>query len=230
MIETFNLIASIVAITGAAWAISKFFLRPYIEKEKRYKNLVETIEDHFNDWKTGRYYGIGGALVQEKKLVSEINKFRLRLLNLGDEKLAYLLRNAIQNGIKGDWGYWLVINKENGMILPALVSALDGLEGVRPKWRAAYILEKTFGDKISHFYERLPNEMKDNEEIRGAFEVMSSTGIEKHMLQIVTEGDKELKRKAKEVLKEIQVFSKYMEDYAKWRSQSAGWTTNSLET
>ena len=220
MFETLGLIASVIGIASAIWAIFRFILRPYIERYRSYKNVLDMIKDHFNRWKKVDYSARAHSLIIDYKFL-EVNKFRHRLRELDREKLAFLLRCAVQSGIGGEWGDWLVINKENEKIIPALITALDGTAGLRPIWRSAYILEKTFGKGINRLFYQLPPEMKDNESIQFAFKVMSEEGVVEYLTSTSKGTDKDLKRKAQLVIQEIEQFSGQINEYIKSRKRQS---------
>jgi len=169
------------------------------------------IEDHFNRWKESHYSSRAGSLIGYEEFL-EVNKFRDQLQNIGEEKLAFLLRNAVQNGMGGNWGYWLVKNKENEKIIIPLVRALDGTAGWQPTWRAAYILEVTFGRSVDQVFEQLPDEIRKNKNIEFAFHVMSTTGVKEHLQSTETAAQVEAQR----VLQEIENFSEQIGEYIKY--------------
>lgn len=214
MAETIGIISSIIGITGAIWASIRFILRPYLEKKRNCRNLINILEEHFQVWRDVSYSFRGNPLMKYEEFL-QINRFRSKLRKTSDEKKVFLLRNAVQYGLSGDWGYWVVINKNNKKIIDALIPALDGTAGWRPIWRSAYILEKTFEDKINSLYEKLLNKMKENENVKFAFETMKTTGVERYLQSISRGTQKGLKDKALKVLQEIEEFSKQIEEYTK---------------
>ena len=153
MIEVLGVIASVIGIVGALWALTRYVLRHRLQKEENYREVLEIVDEHYAKWKKGLYESRGDSLIRREKFV-ELNRFRERLCKLDEEKLAFLLRCAVQNGMSGEWGEWLILNKANSWMIPTLVRALRGEAGWRPVWRVASVLEKTYGRNMDSYGSR----------------------------------------------------------------------------
>lgn len=214
MIELLGVISAILAILTFGWGIMKFVLRPYLNRRKDYGDMERTIEGHFKMWKAVDYSYRADPLLDNKDF-SRVNKFRKKLRKMDKERLAFILRNAVQLGMKGDWGYWLALIKDNDTIIQALIPTLDGTAGWRPMWRTGYIMEKLIGEQNNVFIERVPTKIKDNECFKEVLDVIITIGVKKY-LKIVSNGDDErLSDKAKMVLQEINQYSDQIDEYVK---------------
>ena len=218
--EIVGLIASVIGIISVFFAIIKFLLRPYIESKKEYKKILEIIDVHFKKWKELSYLARADSLIIGENF-SKINKYQHKLQKLNKEKFSFLLRCAIQNGMNGKWGDWLVLNKDNEKIIPALVVALDGNAGWRPIWRSAFILEKTLGKKIKYLFNQMPDEMQQNENLKLVFKIINGQGVYEYLLSISEGNNGNIKSKAQLVLQEIDQFSVQLAEYIKSKKQQS---------
>jgi hypothetical protein len=221
MIETLGVIASIVGIGGAFWALTRYILRHRIEKEERYGNILTLIGEHYAKWENDSYESPNGSLISLEQF-GEINRFRDRLKKLDEQKRAFLLRCGVQHGMAGEWGDWLLLNKQNAQTSRALIRALKGEGGWRPIWRSAYILEARFGQNMDSLLDKLSREEKNNENIMSAVAVISEQGVEDYLQSISSGGIPSLKKKAEAVLAEIKCFSAQMSEYAQHILESEG--------
>ncbi|MEK6616118.1 MAG: hypothetical protein AABZ32_08420, partial [Bacteroidota bacterium] len=151
---------------------------------------------------------------EEKEILKKINKFRPKFKKLEKEKMAFLLRNAIQNGMGGQWGKWLIVNQNNEKIIEPLVKSLKGNEGWRPMWRSAYVLEKTFGENIDKFFSQLDSGLKENSQIQSVIHVLNTAGVKTYLEGIAKNKQDGRSSKAQAFLQEIQTFHKQIEKYA----------------
>lgn len=213
--EILGVISSIIGIIGGFWAGIRFILKPILRKKRSYREVIDIIEEYFKRWKDVNYSFRGEPLIRYEEFF-KINKFRSNLRKMNKEKIAFLLRNAVQHGLGGDWGYWLVINKNNEKVINALIPALDGTAGWRPMWRVAYILERTVGGKINSLYNEF-SEMKENRNAKFVLEIMKKTGTVRHLHSILKDPQEELKDKAQKVLQEIETFAEQIGEYTKNR-------------
>lgn len=218
--EIIGAIASIIGIISVAFAIIKFLLRPYIERKREYKNVLEIIDEHFKKWKELGYLARSDSLIIGDNF-SKINKYQYKLQKLNKERLSFLLRCAVQNGMNGKWGDWLILNKDNDKIVSALVRALDGSAGWRPIWRSAFILEKTFWKKTKYLFNQLPAEMQQNENIKFVFNVMNEQGVYEYLLSMSKSNNENIKPKAQLVLQEMEQFSVQIAEYIKSKKQQS---------
>jgi hypothetical protein len=100
----------------------------------------------------------------------------------------------------GEWGEWLKINKNNPYIIPALLLALKGKSGDRPKWRSMYILENIFKDEAHSISE--------------TFSIINDKGVENYLRELSLKTEREQKKKIEMVIDEISNFSKQTSDFA----------------
>jgi len=213
MIEVLGIVASIIGIAGAIWALMRYLLRHRLRKEESYREVLAMVDEHYAKWKKGPYESRGGSLISREKF-DKVNRFRDRLRKLDEEKLAFLLRCAIQNGMSGEWGDWLILNKANINTLPTLTRALKGEAGWRPIWRSAYILEKTCGRNMDSILEKLSREERSNATIASTIDVIVEQGTKKYLRGLSMSGSPDMKKKAEMVLQEIECFSAQTNQYA----------------
>lgn len=207
-----SIIASVIGIVGALWAIIKFLLKPYLELKK----INMMIDDKLQEWRDFPWFSGGRTLIKYEDFFL-INKYKERLRKLDDERLAFLLRNAIQHGKTGGWGYWLVRNKDNDEALFAILTAI-GAPDEQPRWRAAYILQVACGRNVRDVFEKLPDMPGEaREKIKTTFDMITSTGTEEYLKTITDNEEKQ--KKAQRVLEEIEMFSEFIKQYAKRRQQ-----------
>ena len=212
MIEILGIIASIVGIAGAIWALIRYILRHRFQKEESYGNILSMVGEHYAKWEKDPYESPDGSIISREKF-GEINRFRDRLQKLDEQTLAFLLRCGIQHGMAGEWGDWLLLNKQNNQISHTLIRALKGEGGWRPIWRSAYILEKTFGRNMDSLLDELTGEERDNESIMSAVAVISEQGVKEYLRSISLSGTPGLRKKAEVVLQEIACFSAQINEY-----------------
>jgi DNA-directed RNA polymerase subunit L len=216
MIEILGIISSIIGIAGGIWAVIRFILKPILRKRRDFREVINTIEKHFKTWKSVNYSFRKDPLIKYEDFL-KINRFAPNLRKMNEEKMAFLLRNAVQHGLGGDWGYWLVVNKNNEKVIDALIPSLDGTAGWRPIWRSAYILERTAIGKINTLYNKLSDKLEKSRDVKFVFEIIKKIGTVRYLQSILESGQKELKDKAQKILQEIEVFSEQIEEYTKNR-------------
>jgi len=147
MVEQIGIIASILGIIGAVWAFIKFVFNPFFKRREEFKNICVVVEDSYKRWQELDFSSRGGAMISHADFLI-VNKYRSKFKRKNSGLKSYLFRNAIQNGLGGNWGYWLDMNNDNKSILIPLFLALDKSGGLRPAWRSAYILEKIFQQNV----------------------------------------------------------------------------------
>lgn len=216
MIEILGIISSIIGIAGGIWAGIRFILKPILRKRRNSREVINIIEEHFKIWKGVNYSFRKDPLIKYEEFL-KISRSKPNLRKINKEKMAFLLRNAVQYGLASDWGYWLVMNKNNEKVIDALIPSLDGTAGRKPIWRSAYILERTVIGKINTLYNKLSDKMKKNRDVKFVFEIMKKIGTVRYIQSILESGQKELKDNAQKVLQEIEAFSEQIEEYTKNR-------------
>ena len=214
MIEIIGLIASIIAIIGALITGFQFVFKPYIRKRNELKKICTIVDENFKRWKELEYSGRGGTMISHDDFIM-INKYRSTFNNKDKELRSFLLRNAIQNGLGGEWGKWLNMNRDNEKIILPLIIILKGSSGLRPAWRTAVILEKIFSANIETLDTYIPEKEKDNTSLISIVNIIKNKGIADMLNNLSQNGLKEDRDKAKMVLEEFETFSKELNDFAK---------------
>jgi len=218
MSEIIGIIASVIGIATFIWGIYKFI------GQTEYKKIFKVIDEHFQRWKESDYSSRGGTLIEYSRFL-KINRFRSKFRKVEKDKMAFLLRNAVQNGMGGQWGKWLAMNTNNEKIVEPLILALDGTAGEKPMWRSAYILEKIFTKEINQVAVQLKPELMNNEYVKLAIEVIRTTGVEKYLENILQNKNEQGKRKsdAQLLLQEIEAFSKEIDNFTIKQSVRKVW-------
>lgn len=206
MSEIIGLIASVIGIATFIWGIVKLIVWT------EYKKILKVIDAHFQRWEESDFSSRGGTLIEYSKFL-EINRFRSKFRKAEKDRMAFLLRNAVQNGMGGQWGKWLTMNTNNEKIVYPLILSLDGTAGEKPMWRSAYILEKIFRKDISQVVDRLNPELENNENVKLAIKIMSMTGVEKYLENILQSEQGKRKSDAQLLLQEIKTFSKEIDNF-----------------
>jgi hypothetical protein len=202
-----GMIASLIAIGSLAFGVMRFLLRPYREK----KRLSKAIDTHFLQWHKHPWASGGRTVLKANDFVL-LKKHGSLIDSLDEEKRGFLLRTAIQYGKEaGDWGYWLIRNVENRSIEIPLYSAI-GAPDFRPRWRAAYMLELTFGREPGRFpASALDTPAEVEHTIADVHGIISTQGAEAYLRS--GPFDEETRRKAIYVLEEIDIFKDYIDEY-----------------
>lgn len=214
MIEQIGIVASILCIIGAVWAFIKFVFNPFFKRREEFKNICVVAEDSYKRWQALNFSSRGGAMISPNDFLI-VNKYRSKFKGKSSELKSYLLRNAIQNGLGGNWGYWLEMNKDNKSILLPLFLALDKSGGLRPAWRSAYILEKIFQyniDEIDSFI-AVHEELKINGQ--AILDIIKSKKVESEILNKSKKGKKEEKERMPFLIDEFEKFSKEIDAFTK---------------
>ncbi len=217
MVEKIGTLASILGILGAIWAFIRFIFNPYFKKREEYKNICIVVNDSYKRWKELNFSARGGAMVSHNDFLV-VNKYRYKFRKKSPEIRAYLLRNAIQNGLGGNWGFWLNMNKNNNNILLYLFLILDKSAGLRPMWRSAFILEKLFLRNTNELDRFVIENKKINIENKTILEIIRNNSVEEDMYNLVKNGTSEEKEKIKYVIEECKTFSKEVDDFTKKQS------------
>lgn len=217
MLEKIEIIYSILGIIGAIIAFIKFALNPYIKRKEEFRIINNVINSSYYRWKELNFSVRGGTMIPHDIFLI-VNKYRFKFKNQSKEMKAYLFRNAIQNGLGGDWGFWLDMNKDNENILMPLFLALDNPSEIRPAWRSAYILEKIFSkniDKIDLFIDQSQINIIN---CKSMLDIVRKKTVEQEILRLSEKGTKEEQEKLKDVIEEIKIFIKM--SYAFEKEQS----------
>ncbi len=217
MIEKIGILASILGILGTIWAFIKFVFNPYFKNREEYKNICIVVNDSYKRWKDLSFSARGGAMISHDDFLT-VNKYRHKFKKKNSEIRAYLLRNAIQNGLGGNWGFWLDMNKNNSNILLPLFLILDKSAGLRPLWRSAFILEKIFLRNINELDRFVTENKRISTNDKSILEIIRNNSVETEMLKLVKQGTKEEKTKIKYVIEECKTFSKEIDDFTKEQS------------
>lgn len=209
MKETMYVIAFLFGISATIWATIKFLLLPFFE----YRRILSVIKAKFLIWNSLDYP------IQKDSMISQnncliINKYRSKFQKSDHKLKTFLLINAIQNGLSGDWGNWLCINKDNDTIICPLILFLTESAGLRAAWRSSFILEKVFQHDLPQFYTCIPNHLKYDRKIQDAIATIEKLGTEEELRWIVRNGSAENKKKAQRILEEKEKYASEIEEFA----------------
>ena len=192
--------------------VSKSEEKSSVAAKLKVLEMVNIISNKNQRWKDLNYTARGDALFSYNEFLN-VNKLRDYLSDLDKDELAYLLRCSIQNGMGGEWGRWLRVNKDNEKIVTPLVVAINGIAGWRPMWRSAYVLEKIFGKDILVFFEKFKPELVEELRANEAIQAIVTVGIKKRLTLLSIENHEKSKA-ALSVLDEIYTFSKEIEEFS----------------
>lgn len=215
MTEKIEIIAAILGVIGAFWAIVRYVFNPFFKKREEFNNIYTIVHDTYKRWEVLKYSVRGGAMISHDNFLI-VNKYRSRFKRKKPEIKAFLFRNAIQNGLGGNWGYWLDMNKDNRLILLQLFLSLNKLGGLRPAWRSAYILEKIYAENISEIDRFISQNEKYDLNESYFIDIIKKNVVKKELHRLIQKGSKEEKEKLKylpeEFLRnssEINTFTKH---------------------
>jgi len=207
-------IASVIGLIGALIAVVQFIFKPIIKKCNEFKNICSVVEESFKRWKELEYSVRGGTMISHDYFIL-VNKYQSKFNKKDKELKSFLLRNAIQNGLGGNWGSWLYLNKDNETIILPLILTLNCSAGLRPVWRSAIILEKIFSKNSSLFDAFIPEKEKNNLSLETIVTVIKNRGVTDLVYDISKNGSKVNREKAQMVIEEFEVFSKELTAFAK---------------
>ena len=214
MLEIIGIIASILGIIGAIWSFIKFIFKLHFKRREEFKNICNIIEDSFQRWKALEYSNRGGSMISYDNFLI-VNKYRSKFNKSNKEIKAFLLINAVQNGLGGNWGFWLKINNDNESIVSPLILMLDGSAGLRPLWRSACILEKIFSENVDKIYKFIPKSEKVYLKYESALSIILNHRIENEINKISKKGSLENRGKAQMLIEEFEKFSKEINAFTK---------------
>ena len=212
MVEQIGIVASILGIIGAVWAFIKFVFNPFFKRREEFKNICVVVEDSYKRWQELDFSSRGGAMISHDDFLI-VNKYRSKFKRKNSGLKSYLFRNAIQNGLGGNWGYWLDMNNDNKSILIPLFLALDKSGGLRPAWRSAYILEKIFQqnvDEIDSFIGKNKTMQINNNPI---LDIIKNKKVESEIHNMIKKGKKEEREKIQYLIEEFEKFSKEIDAF-----------------
>ncbi len=212
MFEKIEITATIIGIIGAIWAFIKFIFNPFFKRRDEYKNICNVVNDSYDRWKELGYTVRGGSMVSHDDFLI-VNKYRSKFKNTSPEIKAFLLRNAIQNGLGGNWGFWINMNKDNKLILLYLFLSLDKSGGLRPAWRSAYILGKIYANKSIEIDKFIFDNKEFNLKQNFFIEIIKDNSVEKELQKLLKKGAKEEKEKLRFIEEEISKFSKQVNEF-----------------
>jgi hypothetical protein len=185
------------------------------------QRLASIIDARFLRWIELRYTGRGSTLIPYDEFLV-VNSSRSAFVEADKQKRAYLLRCAIQNGMGGQWGKWLLMNSENERIVEPLFVVLQGNSGWKPVWRAAYILQKTFGNRIASAISLLHETLRDSQDIMKVVNEIASHPTPDYLSSQITSANPQ-KANARMVLDEFRVFHSEIQDYANSQTVADKW-------
>jgi transcriptional regulator with XRE-family HTH domain len=202
-----------------------------------YLKELALVNRHYQRWLSQKYHMRGGSAISYEDFLN-VNSFRSAFAKESKTKRAFLLRCAIQNGMGGEWGKWLIVNTDNEEIVYPLMMALSNSKGQGPIWRAAIILEKTFGTEIDTAFDLLNEEDRRGIGAGGRSlvfygHIIGARGVENYLEAYMSRhldgriggsdsGVVSL-RTAIRVLQEIRVFSEDIDKYSQVQSVRRRW-------
>jgi len=186
-----------------------------------YHDIVSLVMRQCESWKQANYSGRGNNLI-DYETFKRVNKYRTQLARLDAECLAFLLRCAVQNGASGEWGPWLLLNRDNERIVYPLLIALNGAVGRKPMWRAGYILECTFGKIIESLRKRYSSEIDQSVNMQLVLNTIAGSGVLSYLNQLIQSDDKRADDAIK-LVDEIQGFQKDIAEYKQVQTVQAQW-------
>lgn len=205
MVKFISVVSAIIGIISAIFALVKYLFYPYFRQLYEYKEISALVKDRYERWNALGSSARGETMISRNDFII-INKYRSKFYRKSPEIRAYLLRTAIVNGLSGEWGCWLDMNKDNRKILFPLFLALNRSAGLRPQLRSALILEKIFlgnADKIDLYINKYQLYSILKEPI---VNVIKTNSVEKEIMRLNNEGNKDEKEKSGFVIKEIEHF------------------------
>lgn len=214
MFDTIGFIASVLGIIGAIVATVQFVFKPYLKRRQQYKEIKNIVDDRFKKWKEYNYSIRGGSMIDPEDFLL-VNKYRSKFTKLDEEMKAFILRNSIQNGLSGDWGSWLIENKDNDKIIIPLIISLDESSGLRPVWRSSIILEKLFNNSPASIYNYIPASFESDPRIKSTIKIIEQKATNKELNRVFKSNSSENKKKAQMVIKELEIFSKKVDEFMK---------------
>ncbi|TKJ37968.1 hypothetical protein CEE37_13480 [candidate division LCP-89 bacterium B3_LCP] len=210
MIELIGLIASIIAIIGACiTAIRKGLFSATIRQSRDYKRIWDDIEDSYILWRERGFSGKSDAFITRLEKLDKINEFRYKLCKeVAPKTLSFIMRNAIQNGKRGNWGFWLEQNNNNIYALPTVFTALDGAGYERPKWRAGLILQFLGKQNCTIVFNHLDGLIDLNPEFKALLLTGNVASVTVFIKNRINDADVNLttKENAIEVLREYDIY------------------------
>lgn len=214
MVEQIGIIASIIGIIGAVWAFIKFVFNPFFKRREEFKSICVVVEDSYKRWQELDFSSRGGAMISHDDFLI-VNKYRSKFKRKNAGLRSYLFRNAIQNGLGGNWGYWLEMNKDNESILLPLFLALDKSGGLRPAWRSAYILEKIFQQNVNEIDSFIAKNEKLQINNNLILNIIKDRKVEAEIKNILKKGKKEEREKLQYLIEEFDKFSIEIDAFVK---------------
>lgn len=204
-----EIIATICGILGTLWALIKFVFKPYFKRRDEYKFILNQVEESCKRWIELKYSGRGGTLISNENFLIA-NKYRSKFTLKSNEIRAFLLRNAIQNGLSGSWGNWLDMNKNNKQIIWPLIITLDESSGSRPMWRSSLILAQIFSNQIEKINDFIPDQIDKS---RFNLRLIKKDEIEKELFTLNVSNNEDIKRKIGMVMDEYNRFSSMLDNF-----------------
>jgi|GEM_PF-6727895 len=209
-VDYIGLISSILGIVGALWGVVVLVFKPYFKKKEELGFITELIEDEYKRWKDIGYIERGDTHSIDGQF-KRVDKYRKDLKSLPVEKLLYLFRCSLQNGMKGNWGKWLRLLPFSEDLILLLIEGIDGKTNLRPTWRRAFILQTIFKGKESLLRRVIPKTPGSDELIQ----IIIANRLEEYLADLSKEkSSNELKPKAIAVLQEIKHFKNDVQLYA----------------
>lgn len=223
-----NVLVEIIA-TFVAAVIGAIFVYANRATIKRYIDARRTsrlIKSQLREWKESEF--------SLEKLINHndftaLNGRGNEIRPESEDELSFLMLSSLKHGFDGKWGYWLCRNTNNSSLAYFLLIASNG-KFERLRWRAYYLLEQIFSNRINDFISSLPKELANTEHLNSLTAITAATSVEAYLQDICNNhADTRFRGMAKEVLHEIKEFSQDISKFKKEKlRQSVERLTRSL--
>ena len=204
MIEILGVIASVIAVATAIFAVRKRLFPSKVVSSESLTKAKANFDYYFSQWRETDYG------TKHKHLIpwdgfKEIGRHRKEFRSIEKEEARlFLFVCAVKHGLWGDW--WPGdVNKKSAIL--ALAALLNGRAGWRPVWRAAYLIEKLSNEDSRDWTNDLPIGLSDDANVQETVRIMKDTGAVKH-LELVSQGNNShLRDKAFTILEDIKAYT-----------------------
>lgn len=214
------LIAAIALVALAVIGAVAYIIYRYYNDTQKYEKALHLIKKSHQSWYEGKYHW---RFLMEYEDLLFVNKLKDRIAmtpnRVTSDELAYILRCALQHGFRGEWGYWAAKNSDNENIRAILVDAIS-VGHFRPKWRAAFVLEKTPVSERERLYNNLSQKDRGSADVQEVFEVLASGGVKEHLQKAFSQKkNQHLQGKVLEILDEVNIFASNLDQYRRERDR-----------
>ena len=177
-------------IVGLLAILEKFF--KIFSKNKFAKRKIE---EEYEVWKNSDY-NYSMKLDDLKKVIGYVKRNKLN-----DEMEAFILTSVLQHG-GPSLNELLQKNCNNKQAIAHIFNMLKG-KGVRVGWRAEYALTKVNHDFVNGYFEKLPDEVKNDGHYKNSIQRINNNDVINYLNRMKESDDKKLKSYAFQVLDQI---------------------------